>query len=231
LKLEPVRTFAGRPVGRVITLADLIIVNAIPLIGVLFWRWDVGSIVVLYWSENLVIGFYTLVKMLQKSPLRGLGSGLFFLIHYGGFCAVHGLFVLFLTQDAEPEGVFGDMTWPFFFVFVELLLNVVRYVLSIAPPEWIVGFIALFVSHGLSLVLNYFLAGEYRTQTLNSLMSAPYRRIMILHIAILAGGFGVMALGSPLFLLLLLVALKTGMDLWLHLRERSRQAPEASAAA
>ncbi len=42
---------------------------------------------------------------------------------------------------------------------------------------------------------------------------------MVLHIAILGGGFGVVALGSPLPLLVALVALKLAVDTVFHLRE------------
>ena len=211
------------PVPRVVSLAALIVVNLIPLIGVFYWDWDVGSVVILYWSENLVIGFYTIVKMLALSPMGGAFTSLFFLVHYGGFCAVHGLFVLAMTQPEMPE-VLSDMNWPFVFVFVELLVKVITYVLSMAPQEWLIGFAALFVSHGLSLVLNYFRGGEFRTQTINRLMTAPYKRIVVLHVAILAGGFGIAAMGSPLPLLVLLIGLKIAMDVLLHLRERRSQA-------
>jgi len=208
---------------RAISLAALVVVNLIPLIGVFWWQWDVGSLVILYWSENIVIGFYTLVKMVTRNPLGGIFMGLFFLIHYGGFCAVHGLFVLSLTSGEMPPFLEGQ-TWPLFLVFVQLLFEVIRHVLAIAPPQWIVGFVALFISHGISLVVNYYLGGEYRDQSAKDLMSAPYKRIVILHVAIIAGGFGVMALGSPLPLLLLLVLLKLGLDVWLHLSERRRAA-------
>jgi hypothetical protein len=43
-----------------------------------------------------------------------------------------------------------------------------------------------------------------------------------LHLAILGGGFLVMALGSPQFALALLVLLKIGFDLNAHLRERRK---------
>ena len=42
----------------------------------------------------------------------------------------------------------------------------------------------------------------------------------LLMIAIILGGFAVMALGQPMALLLLLIALKTGMDIKLHLKQR-----------
>jgi fatty acid desaturase len=52
-------------------------------------------------------------------------------------------------------------------------------------------------------------------------MHAPYKRIVVLHVAIIAGGFLVTLLGSPAALLVALVALKTGMDIMLHNRSHN----------
>lgn len=220
---------SGPLLRRNVSLAALVASNLLPLAGVLYWGWDVGALVVLYWSENLILGAYTLVKMLVHSPVGGLFSGCFFVIHYGGFCAVHGVFVLLLAVGGDGFEVLQGDTWPLFFVFVQLLVEVVRHVLSIAPPEWLFAFAALAVSHGVSLALNYFRGGEYRDETIKSLMMAPYKRIFVLHVAIIAGGFGVMALGSPLPLLLLLVTLKLGLDVVMHLREHRRPAAPGDA--
>ncbi|NQT02211.1 MAG: hypothetical protein HQ580_09320 [Planctomycetes bacterium] len=76
----------------------LLAANAIPLFGVLFLDWDAFFIVLLYWSENLVIGFYTILKIVFSAvshPAVHLGKLIlipFFIIHYGGFTAGHGLF-------------------------------------------------------------------------------------------------------------------------------------------
>jgi len=67
---------------------------------VLFLHWDVGAIVVLYWAENLVVGLYTLLKMWVTGGTSAIGIMLFFCLHYGGFCAIHGIFVMELTQFA-----------------------------------------------------------------------------------------------------------------------------------
>jgi hypothetical protein len=203
---------------RQVSLVALVLVNLLPLLGVLVFHWDVAALVVLYWSENLVLGFYTLLKMLVKSPLGGLGSGVFFLIHYGGFCAVHGLFIMVLLVDETVDPMPGD-PWPLFLVFPQLLINVVRQVLDYAPPEWLFAFVALVISHGISFVMNFLLAGEREELTLKDLMGAPYGRIVVLHVAIILGGFAVMALGEPVALLVVLVLLKLALDIRLHLRE------------
>ena len=53
-------------------------------------------------------------------------------------------------------------------------------------------------------------------------MMAPYGRIVVLHIAILFGAFAIMALGSPLFLLVLLIVGKIALDLKLHRRSHQK---------
>jgi hypothetical protein len=212
--------------GHYLSLAALVVVNLLPVAGVLLFDWDVGALMVLYWSENLVLGAYTIFKMLVVAPIGGIFSSLFFLIHFGGFCAVHGLFISTLLLDIEPSFGSGE-SWPFFLVFVQLLVEVVRGVLSVAPPEWLLAFAALWLSHGISLIQNFFIGGERHRVGINKLMSAPYSRIVILHITIIFGGFAVMAMGEHLAMLLLLVVLKLGVDIVLHRREHRRLAVPA----
>lgn len=216
-------TYSG--LRRRASLLVLVLVNLLPLVGVFVFDWDVAALMLLYWSENLVLGFYTLLKMLVISPLRGLGMGSFFAIHYGGFCAVHGLFIAMMLLDEDIDPMPGE-PWPLFLVFPQLLVNVVRQVLTHTPPEWLFAFAALYISHGVSFVVNFLFGRERDELSLRQLMSAPYGRIMILHVAILVGGFAVMALGQPVAMLLVLVLLKLGLDVVLHLREHRALAAE-----
>jgi len=200
-----------------LTLAALVIANLVPVFGVLQLDWDVGAIVVLYWCENLVIGVFTVIKLFMAAGVRALFNVLFFMVHYGGFCGVHGVFVLELTgfggDGPEVMTALQGYTWPGPLVFPQLLFEVARSVIAAAPPALIYGVAALFLSHGISFALNYI------------------GRILVLHIAIIAGGFLVSSLGSPLGLLLALVALKIGMDIMLHRRSHRRSARHAAAAA
>lgn len=211
------------------SLLALVLVNLAPLVGVIWFDWDVAALVVLYWSENLVLGFYTICKMLLVSPIGGIFSSAFFLIHFGGFCAVHGLFIMALLVDDNMSIMEGE-SWPLFLVFVQLLVEVVRKVLSYAPPAWMVAFMALYISHGISFFQNFIVGGERETATINQLMGEPYGRIVVLHITIIFGGMAIMALGENLALLLLLVVLKLGMDIGLHRRQHRKYAERAALA-
>ena len=212
-----------------IALAALVLANLVPLFGVLYLDWDVGSLVVLYWSENLVVGGYTILKMLLKARGRERFLVLFFTLHYGGFCAIHGFFVLQLTRFAgENWGHAAAVTWPGPLAILQMAVNLAQQLLSAAPREFLLACLALVVSHGVSFVLVYLGQREYAHTTMKELMNAPYRRIAVLHIAIIAGGFLVASLGSPMGLLVVLVALKIAMDIILHNRSHAvrRQAEE-----
>lgn len=176
----------------------LIAANTLPLLGVLFWAWDSASVVVFFWAENLIIGLFNVVKMLSFGSAQGLFLALFFTVHYGGFTVGHGLFIAQLFGLEASSDLALDALW-----------------------FW--GFVGLVISHGGSLLLNFFLGGERARTTPAGLMAAPYKRIVILHVTIIVGGMGVEALGSPLPLLVLLVLLKVAVDLRGHLREHDRR--------
>jgi len=52
-------------------------------------------------------------------------------------------------------------------------------------------------------------------------MFAPYGRLLILHLTILFGAFVSLAIGSPVGAIVVLVLVKTAIDLGLHVREHA----------
>lgn len=210
-------------------VAALIAANLLPLYGVLAWGWKAELLIVLYWAENLIIGFYTIVKMLYTSLrgipqlLAGLFSSGFFLLHYGGFVAIHGLFVMEMTGfGGGADAAMGspDMFGPL--VFLALLFNVIHELLSHMDAGLALALAGLALSHGVSLVINFLIRGEHRNTNSKKVMFSPYGRIVVLHIALIAGGFFVISSHSPLPLLIILVTLKIGMDILFHLRAHKK---------
>ena len=51
-----------------------------------------------------------------------------------------------------------------------------------------------------------------------------YARVVVLHLAILFGSFFVMAFGSPIFALILLIGLKTAIDYAAHRKQHEKAA-------
>ena len=117
------------------------------------------------------------------------------------------------------ESCFPKEAWPGPLVFMQLLFSVAGSLWRNHPAgmEWPV--IGLFVSHGISFVQNYLMKKEYASLTIAKLMNQPYKRIVILHVAIIAGGVPIMMVGSPVPLMCILMLLKVCMDIYLHNKE------------
>jgi hypothetical protein len=193
-----------------VSVLALLAANLFPLAGVIFLGWDVFPLMVLFWMENLVIGIYTVFKMLliphnNANWAAKLSIIPFFCVHYGIFTLVHGIFVFvlfggYLTGVSSPidPAEAWQRVWDYQLVW---------------------GGLILLISHGVSLFRNYIGAGEYKQSKLNQVMGQPYGRVIILHVTILFGGFLMMILGSPVIGLILLIVLKTVIDIRAHLRE------------
>ena len=72
-----------------------IVYLAIPVAGLLLAGWDWRPIVLLYWLENVTVGAVTAIGLARR---RSGGQTVampawFFVIHYGIFTFVHGIFV------------------------------------------------------------------------------------------------------------------------------------------
>ena len=71
----------------------LIAANLIPLAGVLIAGWDIAEIMLLFWGESAIVGYYNLLKMGKVGGWSLLFYGPFFVGHYGAFMVVHLLFI------------------------------------------------------------------------------------------------------------------------------------------
>ncbi len=128
----------------------------------------------------------------------------FFCVHYGIFCFVHGMFICVLLGGGGPfRG--GGAVDPFD-----------AALLAIQDRWLMLSIVLLAASHVWSFFVNYLWGGEYRRSVPILLMFQPYGRIVVLHIAILAGGFAAVLLGSPVWMLVPLVVGKTLLDINLH---------------
>ncbi len=196
------------------SVATLIIANVVPLFGVLFLGWKIFPLLVLFWLENVIVGVFNVFKMLLASPsspgqwVAKIGAIPFFCFHYGIFTLVHGLFVFLMfggllmdSPDFPTPSVIGDAFGTFQLGWAAL---------------------ALFLSHLISFIINYIGKGEYKQSKLNELMQQPYSRVVVLHVTIILGGFLIAFFGSPIFALILLIALKTVIDIQAHVKQHKR---------
>lgn len=193
------------------SLALLIFMNIIPVAGVFLFSWDVGTLLLLYWVESVVIGILNVPKMLtargtEKRGQSRNGSRVFltgfFIVHFGMFCSGHYVFLdsFFETIPPLPD-------------LILQLLTTQGLLMSAA---------GLFISHLISMLVNYYGKGEYLTRTVNTQMFIPYGRIFIMHFVIIFGGILVETFGAPVLALLLLILLKTFIDIMAHIAEHKK---------
>lgn len=190
----------------------LVLANLIPLVGVIWFGWDLFGIVWIYWAENGIIGAYALLRILTAGENHWLDwsskvfFGPFFVFHFGIFWFVHGGFVYALFGSGQP------------FVTDGASLSQ----LAVAAP--LAGLVPLVLSHGASFVFNYLLGGERQASTAGAEMIKPYGRVVVLHIVILGGALLIQLLGAPILALVLFIVLKTALDLTIHLTAHAMRA-------
>jgi hypothetical protein len=232
------QTFSPRA-ARAASLMLLLTANAMPLLALLSGRWAAGDVLIAYWLENIVIGVWTLVKMATSAgpdavtgrpgdapgvletgrvsvlpdgsrvQVPGIAArvamGGFFTVHYGMFTLGHGIFTFILARSTGTTG---------------------------SARDFAVMFLVLLASHGLSTGIHWFARRERTQFGLARTMAQPYGRILVMHTAVLGGGYLVSeGRVSDLGLLwpglavvgpgLLLIAVKVVADVAAHLHQHS----------
>ncbi len=192
--------------------AALAIVSAIVIAyGVLVLGWSVFVVMALFWFENVVIGGFNVLRMLVSGARLGVGGivgavfmSAFFTVHYGLFTAVHGVFVLMLfgTPELGRDAMNGGLSGP----LIQMTLRLFSH-----SEGWL-AILAIIAMHAVNFVQWAFATRELPTP-LKDLMSAPYGRIVVLHITLIAGGFLIMSVHEPVLGVLLLLGLKLAYDL------------------
>lgn len=185
-----------------------ILENILPLCGVMFFGWSAFSLLLAYWLETLVIGFFTILKMkratknlpineqnkLIPGTLRSVTSletkfaiG-FFMVHYGMFCVGHFIFLkIFATLAHDPI----SFSW---------------FVLLSAIP--------FFVAHEKKFQEEFLANKEYEKIPLAMILFSPYKRIALLHVVLLLGGIPFILLQNlPSQCAVLLIVLKVVLDM------------------
>ncbi|WP_152362700.1 DUF6498-containing protein [Microlunatus speluncae] len=160
--------------GSIVAIGISVTMNVLTLVGVIAWGWPAGNVYLLFWLENLIIGVISLARVVSARgpetsgalkingrPVRGtpLRYGLFFTLHYGIFCLVHGVFTLLVALRLGIEPTFLLLGFP-------VIVMAVRYLVE--------------------LLATWFGRGGLRTVvSAQQAMTQPYPRIIVLHLAVL----------------------------------------------
>jgi len=188
--------------------------------------------ILIFWLEVVVLGLYSVLRMMVvgvfgAAPLgtwvarwvdlgsrfnrfvyTAIGVG-FFVLKFGGFTLVIGLFVLLLPAALLPDGESGGAA--------------IHRALIAAGPGLLVAAGALCLSHGVSFVRNFLLGREYERLNIFGLAFWPYARMSVVGGVLLLGiaiARLMPSLGRQTAFAVVMVLLKLGADAVSHLLER-----------
>lgn len=178
--------------------------NLLPLLGIFYLGWDASTLIILYWLETAVVGFWLVIRLVLmrpgalppiKSPTGGqpteqdgLALGLFVILHAAVFMGIH----MFMLSGLAP----GEWS--------KHLASPAEFVLGFVIPSglWL-PLLGLFAARGV-LTVNEIRANHVA----GHLLAGFYARIVLMQFVIIFGGMAALMLGSPAVLLLLIVLFK-----------------------
>jgi len=236
--MDIVRRVGVGPLAQSDTTALVALVgsNLFPLLGVLVFGWSIQGLLIVYWLESGIIGIFNIPRILSahgtetsasRSQAAQLKSGgktvtlpdppetvpaaptwrrenwsvaLFFAKHYGLFWLAHGAII----------GIFP------------LIATGMEFVPRATLPTMAVGAGTVGVSHYVSYRQNYLRSGEWQTVPPGRRVNAPYSRVLVMHLTIVFGAFVVTIIDAPVGALVIMIGLKTALDIRGHLREHGR---------
>ena len=199
---DNVLTGMGQRLGAA-RLGLIVLLNLIPAGGVLWLGWDAGQILMLYWVENVIIGVLALLRILTaRQPIEGAESspgatikvGCFFMVHYGLFTLVHGVFTMTLAsriiegKDGLWERVFANATFHWAVLGAAVLQVVI-------------------------LIREWWCSGLWRRSSPALEMFRPYGRIVVLHVTVLGAAWWLSETSAPAAAVLILCLMKTVVEL------------------
>lgn len=220
-------TPAHAPEGgaRALAIATVLLVNAIPPLGMLLFGWSGPNLLVLYWIENLLLAFATstlischatltrkrghqraqLGLRVNDKPFSG-GFGAEYRTAALAFTLAHGVFVAMVVFGFGRTQA-GDPMW------------------QLQPRELLSGALAIAALVALELWSGLRRIGSRSFAWIRAHAQTRLGRVVVLHLALILGIWALIFFDLPLVLLLVLAGLKLLYELGAILGRRTAESP------
>jgi len=181
----------------------LLLSNLLTIVVAILFRWSILTLLWGYWLQSIIIGLFTVVKLLmfgyrnkhQRLLITAVRDSIFFSVHYGIFHFIYLIFLYFFSTSGSSGFHFRQ-------------------------PDYIgITFIGVlfFVNHLYSFLKNYILEKKRIDLSTNQIFLEPYKRIFPMHLIIIAAGFfSAMVPSAEIPLIIVFLLLKTLADLKSH---------------
>jgi len=194
--------------GRIGAAVQALAINAVTIYGVFGLHWSVGTAIALYWAENVLRGMVILVllavwQLFFRQPDRSgaIDARKFtirtFLLFSGGLTAAHAVVLAvilgFVIPRMSPAQRFETASFQSGLVIITILLAIELLV-------WLLG------------------ADRRSDERVQWSANAYVRRVVVLHLTIVLGMFGIVLFDRPTVLFASFAALKIVADIAFPIR-------------
>ena len=226
----------------------LVASNAIPLVGVIFFGWDLQEILLLYWAEIGIIGVFTLLKMVMAAELnffsglltKLIAIPLFALIYSFAWLEISSVLVDLLniidyssynfscppdSDDLLCQVYFFQLNSSFIhidqylFIQASFLPHITR---GLREAGLGIAFLSLIINQAVNFVGSYLMKGEFLHNDAFTVMSYPLKRARSYGLTSIVGFFAVIFI-RPITLLMLIVVTKICIDVQIYFQESTEK--------
>jgi hypothetical protein len=200
----------------------VVAVNVTPLVGVAFFEWSLAALVVIYWFELGVDLAFAAVRALfaQRPPehpsdLLVLGA----FRHKRGSVSIPSTDLRVQIANVPVVVVLVPIFGIAWFLTGGIALNGVDRALAGDPfgeqaaSTATLGLFGIVAGRGVETVVDYFLDGQYRTASVQRALQSAVWPILVVGLAMVAGGAAAISGAPPTAVLVALVATKSAFDL------------------
>lgn len=202
---------------RSLSLIGFIVSNMLPIFAVFYFDWKPFDLVLIYWAESLILGFYTVLKMLYvdtpnvRSDIAVFSEIPTFAGAYSIFCIIIGIAILRIFNQFPVLS--GDEFFP------KLAFVTHLFKLCFVERKWVC--LSIFLGYGVSFVCDYMKGQQYFRAYLGKLMVLPMLRCIALAVlfyyALCVTGSLQSSMASAK-----IICLKIGFDVFFGFLERRR---------
>lgn len=200
---------------------SLLVSNIIVIILAIAQRWDVVTVLWVYWMQSVIIGFFQFLRILSlkdfstdnltinnqpalPTSTTKLYTAFFFVFHYGFFHFIYAIFLFNFFKSTRP--------FDFTYLFLGGLVFFINHAFSYFHNEQVLSF----GNEDKPLSFGNRIIDQQKTQNIGQLMFSPYARIIPMHLIII---FGALLGQSSLIIFLIL---KTLVDLLMHIFKHNK---------
>jgi len=183
----------------------VLLVNAVPLYGVKVLGWSIGTVLILYWLENLLVALFTCARIaLHRALTRKAG-------HFRGGRAASGL-----LADYAPVALVFTLVHGIFVVAIVFIVGANRPDMAGWPfsyEQFRYGALQMLAVLALDFLVDALTMRARPFAWIKAYAGQRLGRVLILHLGIIFGMWAMFATDSPLGVLYVIIGLKTLWEL------------------